>query len=93
MKNALIGGLLVSALLATAPAFAQSSYGGKSRAEVKAELASARRAGDRRRVRCLPCALAPLSGEPPLPGHSRHEWDGSIVAPHAAVDSSPACGR
>lgn len=46
MKNTLIGGLLVSALLATAPAFAQSSYAGKSRAEVKAELASARRAGD-----------------------------------------------
>jgi hypothetical protein len=46
MKNALISGLVLSALLATAPAFAQSAYGAKSRAEVKAELASARRAGD-----------------------------------------------
>ncbi len=46
MKKAWIGGLVVSALMATAPAFAQSAYGTKSRAEVKAELASARRAGD-----------------------------------------------
>ncbi|SAK70693.1 hypothetical protein AWB78_02801 [Caballeronia calidae] len=46
MKNTLIGGLVLSALLATAPAFAQSTFEGKSRAEVKAELASARRAGD-----------------------------------------------
>jgi hypothetical protein len=50
MKNTLISGLLVSAsvsmLLATAPAFAQTAYGAKSRAEVKAELASARQAGD-----------------------------------------------
>jgi hypothetical protein len=53
MKNTLISGLLVSALLAAAPAFAQSSYGGKSRAEVKAELASARRAGDLDAVNAL----------------------------------------
>ncbi|KMY86042.1 hypothetical protein BUMB_04609 [Candidatus Paraburkholderia calva] len=46
MKNAVIGSVLISALLAAAPAFAQSAYGGKTRAEVKAELASARRAGD-----------------------------------------------
>ena len=46
MKSTLISGLVLSALLATAPAFAQSNYAGKSRAEVKAELASARRAGD-----------------------------------------------
>ncbi|BAN24729.1 DUF4148 domain-containing protein [Caballeronia insecticola] len=53
MKNTLIGGLLISALLATAPAFAQTSYGGKTRAEVKAELASARRAGDLDAVNAL----------------------------------------
>ncbi|SAK60073.1 hypothetical protein AWB80_02550 [Caballeronia pedi] len=46
MKNMLIGGLVLSALLATAPAFAQSTFVGKSRAEVKAELATARSAGD-----------------------------------------------
>jgi hypothetical protein len=46
MKNTLIGAVVVSALLATAPAFAQSTLTAKSRAEVKAELASARRAGD-----------------------------------------------
>ncbi|WP_321801518.1 DUF4148 domain-containing protein [Caballeronia sp. J97] len=46
MKNALIGGLLLSTLLATAPAFAQSAYAGKTRAEVKTELANAQRAGD-----------------------------------------------
>ncbi|MDR5761654.1 DUF4148 domain-containing protein [Caballeronia sp. LZ035] len=49
MKNArttLIGGVLLSALLATAPAFAQSAFAGKTRAEVRAELASARSAGD-----------------------------------------------
>ncbi|BBU30247.1 hypothetical protein BTHE68_39810 [Burkholderia sp. THE68] len=46
MKNTLIGGLVLSALLATAPAFAQSTFAGKSRAEVKAELATARSAGD-----------------------------------------------
>jgi hypothetical protein len=53
VKNTLIGGLLLSALLATAPAFAQSTYGGKTRAEVKAELASARRAGDLDAVNAL----------------------------------------
>jgi hypothetical protein len=53
MKNTLIGGLLISALLATAPAFAQSAYGGKTRAEVKAELATARRAGDLDAVNAL----------------------------------------
>ncbi|SAL75810.1 hypothetical protein AWB71_05098 [Caballeronia peredens] len=53
MKNTLIGGLLISALLATAPAFAQSAYGGKTRAEVKAELASARQAGDLDAVNAL----------------------------------------
>ncbi|MFM0322040.1 DUF4148 domain-containing protein [Caballeronia glebae] len=46
MKSTLIGGLVLSALLATAPAFAQSASAAKTRAEVKAELASARRAGD-----------------------------------------------
>ena len=46
MKNALLGGLVLFALLPTAPAFAQTTSVGKSRAEVKAELASARRAGD-----------------------------------------------
>jgi hypothetical protein len=46
MKNALISGLVLSALLAAAPAFAQSADAGKSRADVKAELSSARRAGD-----------------------------------------------
>ncbi|WP_250527054.1 DUF4148 domain-containing protein [Caballeronia sp. GAWG2-1] len=53
MKSTLIGGLLISALFATAPAFAQSAYGAKSRAEVKAELASARRAGDLEAVNAL----------------------------------------
>jgi hypothetical protein len=52
-KNTLIGGLLLSALLATAPAFAQSTYAGKTRAEVKAELASARSAGDLDAVNAL----------------------------------------
>ncbi|KMQ81119.1 hypothetical protein BPMI_03055c [Candidatus Burkholderia pumila] len=46
MKNTLISGLVLSALLAATPAFAQTSYGGKSRTEVKAELASTRRADD-----------------------------------------------
>jgi hypothetical protein len=46
MKKMLISGLVMSALLATAPAFAQSMSAGKTRAEVKAELASARSAGD-----------------------------------------------
>jgi hypothetical protein len=56
MKRALINGLLISALVAAAPAFAgdvvQSSgpdtanFTGKTRAEVKAELATARRNGD-----------------------------------------------
>jgi hypothetical protein len=49
----LIGGLLLSALLATAPAFAQSTYGAKTRAQVKAELASARSAGDLDAVNAL----------------------------------------
>jgi hypothetical protein len=53
MKNTLIGGLIVSALLATSPAFAQSAAGVKTRAEVKAELASARRAGDLDAVNAL----------------------------------------
>ncbi|KIG10135.1 DUF4148 domain-containing protein [Caballeronia concitans] len=46
MNRSLTIGIVVSALLAAAPAFAQSTYGAKSRAEVKAELATARRAGD-----------------------------------------------
>ncbi|SAK69042.1 hypothetical protein AWB79_03646 [Caballeronia hypogeia] len=46
MKSTLISGLVLSALLATAPAFAQTANAGMSRAQVKAELASARRAGD-----------------------------------------------
>ena len=46
MKNTLIGGLLLSALLAAAPAFAQSTSVAKTRAQVKAELASARSSGD-----------------------------------------------
>ncbi|WP_250453928.1 DUF4148 domain-containing protein [Caballeronia sp. ATUFL_M2_KS44] len=46
MNRSLTIGIVVSALLATVPAFAQSAYGAKSRAEVKAELATARRAGD-----------------------------------------------
>ena len=53
MKSSLIGGLVLSALLATAPAFAQSTPVGKTRAEVKAELQSARRAGDRDAVNAL----------------------------------------
>ena len=53
VKHTLIGGLVLSALLAAAPAFAQSTYGGKTRAEVKAELASARRAGDLDAVNAL----------------------------------------
>jgi hypothetical protein len=56
MKNAkttLIGGVLLSALLAAAPAFAQSAYAGKTRAEVKAELANARSAGDLDAVNAL----------------------------------------
>ncbi|SAK82884.1 hypothetical protein AWB81_04167 [Caballeronia arationis] len=56
MKRALINGLLISALVAAAPAFADevvqspgavtASVTGKTRAEVKAELATARRNGD-----------------------------------------------
>jgi hypothetical protein len=53
MKKALIGGLVMSALLATAPVFAQSSPVAKSRAQVKAELDSARRAGDLEPVNSL----------------------------------------
>jgi hypothetical protein len=53
MKRALINGLLISALLAAAPVFADNlaqpaspNVTGKTRAEVKAELATARRNGD-----------------------------------------------
>ncbi|SAK73101.1 hypothetical protein AWB75_03960 [Caballeronia catudaia] len=46
MKKMLISGLVMSALLATVPAFAQSTSVGKTRAQVKAELASARSTGD-----------------------------------------------
>jgi hypothetical protein len=53
MKNVWIGGVVLSALLATAPAFAQSAYAVKSRAEVKAELSSARRAADLEPVNSL----------------------------------------
>ncbi len=63
MKTTLISGLVLSALLATAPAFAQSAYGGKTRAEVKAELASARRAGNLDAVNSLSYP-ATVSGTP-----------------------------
>lgn len=53
MKRTLCIGLVMSALLAASPVFAQSAYGVKSRAEVKAELASARRAGDLDAVNAL----------------------------------------
>jgi len=46
MVRTLCIGVVMSALLAASPAFAQPAYGAKSRAEVKAELANARRAGD-----------------------------------------------
>jgi hypothetical protein len=46
VKNTLIGGLVLSALLAAAPAFAQTTSVSKTRAQVKAELASARSSGD-----------------------------------------------
>lgn len=46
MKRTLSVAVVVSALVGASPVFAQSAYGAKSRAQVKAELTSARRAGD-----------------------------------------------
>jgi hypothetical protein len=53
VKNTLIGGLVLSVMLAAAPAFAQSTSAVKTRAQVKAELASARSAGDLEAVNSL----------------------------------------